>query len=64
MWFESGVWIHGIERLLLLEEVAPRSYTVRTEDGAAYRWNRQSLLRTQEMFEDAQDTQENKRVGM
>uniref|UniRef100_A0A8C8DF64 Integrase catalytic domain-containing protein n=1 Tax=Oncorhynchus tshawytscha TaxID=74940 RepID=A0A8C8DF64_ONCTS len=33
-----------------------RSYTVRTENGAVYRRNRQSLLRTQDTFEDTQDT--------
>lgn len=36
----------------VLQEVAPRSYNVRTEEGQIFRRNRRSLLKTQESIQD------------
>lgn len=38
-------------KAVVLKEVGPRSYTVRTEDGQVFRRNRRCLLRTQETFQ-------------
>ena len=37
-------------KVVVLKEVGPRSYTVRTEDGHVFRRNRRCLLKTQETF--------------
>ena len=43
---------HGWNRkAVVLKEVSPRSYTVRTEDGQVFRRNRRSLLKTQEPWQ-------------
>ncbi|MGH0128263.1 UNVERIFIED_CONTAM: hypothetical protein FKN15_034099 [Acipenser sinensis] len=41
----------------VLQEISPRSYTVRTEDGQILRRNRRSLLRTQETFQEEEHEQ-------
>ena len=43
------------KKATVLEEVAPRSYNVRTEDGQVLRRNRRSLLKTPETLEQSAD---------
>ena len=49
---ESKYWN---KKATVLEEVAPRSYNVRTEDGQVLRRNRRSLLKTPETLEQSAD---------
>ena len=42
------------KRGVVLEEVAPRSYCVRTEDGAMYRRNRQELMPVREEMQEVE----------
>merc|ERR1712168_198482 len=46
---DSNYWN---KKATVLEEVGPRSYNVRTEDGQVLRWNRRSLLKTREKLEE------------
>lgn len=46
---DSNTWT---KKATVLEEVKPRSYTVRTEDGQILRRNRRSLLKTKETAEN------------
>lgn len=46
---DSNTWT---KKATVLEEVKPRSYTVRTEDGQILRRNRRSLLKTKETVEN------------
>ena len=41
----------------VLQEVAPRSFTVRTEEGQIFRRNRRSLLKTPETDEELSEAQ-------
>ena len=55
---------HWDEKAVVLDEVAPRSYRVRLENGAIYRRNRQELLQVRENFENIQgETVEEKEMG-
>ncbi len=45
------------KKATVMEEVSPRSYTVRTEDGQILRRNRRSLLKTKETFEEQEQLQ-------
>ncbi|RXN12172.1 Transposon Ty3-G Gag-Pol poly [Labeo rohita] len=40
------------KKATVMQEVAPRSYTVKTNDGQVFRWNRCDLLRTEKERED------------
>ena len=46
---DSNPWT---KRAPFLEEVSPRSYNVRTEDGQTLSRNRRSLLKTQERLQE------------
>ena len=52
---DSNIWS---KKATVLEEVSPRSYTVKTEDGQILRRNRRSLLKTRETLRE-RTTQEN-----
>lgn len=45
------------KKAVVLEEVNPRSYVVRTENGQVLRRNRRSLLKTQETSQTLTDTE-------
>lgn len=49
---DSNTWT---KKATMLEEVSPRSYNVRTEDGQILRRNRRSLLKTQDTFQEQTD---------
>lgn len=49
---DANIWR---DKATVLEEVGPRSYTVRTEDGVVLRRNRRSLQKTQETSELPQE---------
>ena len=46
---DCNIWS---KKATVLEEVSPRSYTVRTEDGQILRRNRRSLLKTRETLQE------------
>lgn len=46
---DSNTWS---QKATVLEEVSPRSYNVKTEDGQVLRRNRRSLLKTQDTWQD------------
>lgn len=46
----------------VLQEVGPRSYEVRTEDGNVFRRNRRNLLKTKEHFQETSCDAENENV--
>lgn len=53
---DSNYWN---KKATVLEEVGPRSYNVRTEDGQVLRRNRRSLLKTREKLEEQSAEDEN-----
>ncbi len=40
------------KKATVMQEVAPRSYTVKTDDGQIFRWNRRDLLKTEKELKD------------
>ena len=44
--------------MVVLEDVKPRSYRVRTEDGGEYIWNRRHLLQVKELYLPENEHQE------